>query len=84
MNALHINYGPPMEEVHRESVGVRWCFVCRKRRSFDYVVKAPTEPSYYGPSPSIVGECGHLDGDLFPGRYREWVEPEPRPHGGIG
>ena len=74
--SLHINYGPTMTEAHRERVGQRWCFVCRKRRRFDLIVKVPVEPSYYGPSPSIVGECRHVDGDLFPGRIREWEDTE--------
>ena len=72
MNYVAICSGPQMEEVHRTYDGTRWCFVCRKQRTFDFVVTAPTEPSYYGPTPSIVGKCGHVDGDLFPGRQREW------------
>lgn len=69
---LHVNWGPRLVEIVREAEGVRWCFVCRKRRNFEFVVKTPAEPSYYGPSASVVGECGHVDGDLFPGRTREW------------
>lgn len=68
--------GPHMEETNREAIGERWCFVCRKRRPFYFVIHAPVEPSYYGPVPSIRGECGHLDGDVFPGRYREWSDTE--------
>ena len=71
---LHICFGPEMAEVRREPDGERWCFVCRKRRRFDFVVRAPVEPSYYGPNPFIECEKGHEDGDLFPGRYREWGE----------
>jgi hypothetical protein len=64
----------PMREIHRETVGVRWCFVCRKRREFVYVVTATIEPSYYDPNPAIeCTVCGRIDGDLFPGRSREWV-----------
>lgn len=74
--SLVVCYGPPMEEVRREPDGERWCFVCRQRRRFDFVVHAPTEPSYYGPSPSIVDERGHVDGDLFPGRIREWGDTQ--------
>lgn len=74
MMALHINYGPATEEVTRKPDGEHWCFVCRKRRRFDFVVRAPIEPSYYGPNPSIVCELGHTDGDLFPGRFREWPD----------
>lgn len=70
---LHINYGPRTEEVHRELLGVRWCFACRGRREFFYVVTAPIEPSYYGPNPSVqCGHCGQVDGDCGFGRYREW------------
>jgi hypothetical protein len=66
----------PMEEVSRESQGERWCFKCRSRRKFFYVVTAPTDPmSYYGPNPSVrCGTCDLPDGDLFPGREREWDE----------
>jgi len=70
---VHISRGPAMEEVKRESEGIKWCFHCRKRREFFYIVTAPIEPSYYGPNVDI--ECGHCntsDGDLFPGGYREW------------
>jgi hypothetical protein len=73
--SLVVCFGPPVEEGVRTPDGERWCFVCRKRRLFDFVVMAPTEPSYYGPYPLIVGECRHVDGDLFPGRIREWDEP---------
>ncbi len=62
-------------ETHREQDGeVRWCFQCRKPRRFDRVVFTPTDPvSYYGPSGSIrCGACHFPDGDLFPGRCREW------------
>ena len=52
--------------------GRRWCFVCRKRREFTKEIHAPVEMSYYGPHVTIRGECGHVDGDLFPGSYREW------------
>lgn len=62
-----------MVEVHREPDGLpRHCFRCRKHRDFFYVVDAPVELSYYGPNPSIQCSSGHRDGDLFPGREREW------------
>jgi hypothetical protein len=67
--------GPRMKEVRRESVGERWCFVCRKRREFAFVVMDTVEMSYWGPTASV--ECvdrGHSDGDLFPGRCREWED----------
>ncbi len=63
----------PMEEISRKPDGDRWCFRCRKVRAFDFVVDAPVEPSYYEPNPSVrCGSCGLFDGDLFPGRSREW------------
>jgi hypothetical protein len=64
-----------MKEIHRETDGERWCFTCRKRREFMYVVTAPVGISYYGPNPSIrCGTCGAIDGDVFPGTSREWAE----------
>lgn len=72
---LHI-CAEPMREVHREADGEpRWCFTCRKRRDFVYVVDTPTSKySYYGPHPSIqCASCGQVDGDIFPGRgNRVW------------
>lgn len=70
---VHINHGPRMIELKRESEGIKWCFHCRKRREFFFIVKAPAEPSYYGPDPDIqCGTCKTSDGDLFPGGEREW------------
>jgi hypothetical protein len=63
-----------MREVRRERDGdERWCFVERKRRTFNLVITAPVGLSYYGPNPSIrCASCGTSDADLFPGRIREW------------
>ena len=72
---VYICRGPAMEEVKRESQGEKWCFVCRKRREFFFVVMSPVEPSYYGPSGSV--ECVYCrsgDADLFPGIVREWED----------
>ena len=70
---VHISYGPETEEIVRRSEGEKWCFCCRKRREFFYVVTAPIEPSYYGPDPDVkCGTCNSSDSDLFPGRIREW------------
>ncbi|MGC5249641.1 hypothetical protein ACPXB3_22285 [Gordonia sp. DT219] len=64
-----------MTETLRRPDGERWCFRCRARRVFQYVVDAPTEPSYYGPNTRIeCGTCHLTDGDLFPGRSREWED----------
>ena len=63
-----------MHEVTRKPHGdQRWCFQCRDRVPFEFIVTAPVGPSYYEPNPSIeCGPRGHIDGDMFPGRWREW------------
>lgn len=63
-------------EVKREPHGEgRWCFHCRKHRAFEYVVSAPVGVSYYGPNVWVeCAACHTADGDLFPGRTREWEE----------
>lgn len=69
--------GEEMMEVRCKRDGSnRWCFRCRARRRFNAVVHAPVDPmSYYGPTPSIrCATCDLVDGDLWPGRGREWVE----------
>ena len=65
-----------LREIVRRDDGERWCFRCRKRRTFQYVALAPVDPmSWYGPTPQIrCGTCGALDGDLFPGSEREWMD----------
>lgn len=63
----------PMEEVYREELGERWCFVCRKRVPFTLRVMREVEISYY--EPNLTVRCtrqGHIDGDCFPGTAREW------------
>lgn len=64
--------GAMREVVRRPDGEARWCFRCRARREFFFVVRSEVEISYYGPHPSIRCSEGHLDGDLFPGRVREW------------
>lgn len=72
--SVSVNRGPAMEEVERTSEGVKWCFHCRNRQEFFYIVTAPVEPSYYGPTMGVhCGRCKTSDGDMFPGGYREWV-----------
>ncbi len=59
--------------IDRHPKGERWCFICRGRRPFELVLVVEPFPSYYAPSPSIrCADCGSVDGDLFPGRIREW------------
>lgn len=72
--SIHILH-TPMKEVHRERVDPdRWCFKCRKMREFHHVAHEPADTySHYGPSRKIECSVCHLiDGDLFPGRSREW------------
>lgn len=72
-DTVHINHGPEMREIKRESQGVKWCFKCRKRREFWFIVTAPAVPDWYGPNLDIkCGTCDTSDGDLFPCREREW------------
>lgn len=72
--AVHICTGPPMTEIRREPDGERWCFQCRQRRQFDYVVLDYIEPSYWDPIRFFeCSQCHGHDTDLFPGRFREWV-----------
>jgi len=64
-------HGTTMREDFRRSEGISWCFHCRTRHEFFFVVMVPDGPSYYDPYCKIVGlhsECS----DLFPGRYRVW------------
>jgi hypothetical protein len=70
-----------MEEIRRTTYEVRWCFVCRKRHTFEWVVTAPVIPEnptiddmpWYGPTDHIeCSVCKTWDGDCFPGTSREW------------
>lgn len=65
--------GTRMVEHSRRSEGIKWCFHCRKRHEFFWVVMVPDGLSYYGPSAGMEGvkpDCT----DLFPGWYREIEE----------
>ena len=65
---------PEMREVHRETVGVRWCFHCRERVEFVFVVLDTVEkPTYWDPIRAIrCSACNTTDGDCGFGRSREW------------
>lgn len=66
-------HGAEHREVRRRSEGVKWCFKCRKRSEFFFIVTAPIVPDWYGPSAAIrCATCNTQDGDLFPGYEREW------------
>jgi hypothetical protein len=69
LHILHV----PTHVVEERDDGERWCFYCRKRVPFTLRIHQPDDPmSYYGPHGSIKCPSGHLDGDCFPGTYREW------------
>jgi hypothetical protein len=75
ISAVHINWTETHYVVFRESLGERWCFVCRKRRAFEHVRKAPIAMSYYGPFDQVeCTSCRTVDGDCFPGSGREWPD----------
>lgn len=65
--------GTAMVEHSRRSEGERWCFHCRKRHEFWWVVMVPDGPSYYGPTAHMEG-IGRDCTDLFPGWTRGWEE----------
>ena len=73
-SVVHINRGPEMVEVvNRRDGQTRWCFTCRTRREFRYIVMAPVVMDWYGPNADVkCGHCKTSDSDLFPGREREW------------
>ena len=72
-----ICHGPRMREAHRDPMGLKWCFKCRYRHEFTWIVMAPVvdwddEASVYaamwGPTAhSECGGCGKHGGELFPG-----------------
>ena len=65
--------GTRMTERSRDSQGVKWCFHCRVRHEFWWVVMVPDGFSYYGPSAHMEG-VNRGCSDLFPGWSREAVE----------
>lgn len=72
--------GPEMTEHKRWDEGVLWCFQCRKRVQFWQIVKVASREDieatmgFWTHSRTIECERGHVNGDLFPGRWREWDE----------
>lgn len=73
---LHVNFGPgPVVEVSRKPVGVKWCFGCRKRLEYEFVVKrydVDPRDDPYGPWGAYECTRCHEDRALFPGRERVW------------
>jgi hypothetical protein len=71
--SLHIHRVPTHLVSSKPDGQPRWCFYCRKRVNFIREIHAPDDKmSYYGPHAVIRCDHGHHDGDLFPGRFREW------------
>lgn len=74
---VHVFTGPPMEEASRTSMGTKWCFKCRTRAEFTWIVKAPIidwdddnsiAAAMIGPyAHSECGNCKQHGGELFPG-----------------
>lgn len=72
--------GPSGWEIIRdESIGEHWCFKCRKRRDFRFIVgRDPDwENDYYGPSAHVeCSVCNTVDGDCGFGSSREYSDDE--------
>lgn len=59
------------KEYSRESVGIKWCFGCRKRLEYFWVVEGDPSPGdWYGPSARF--ECSGCKGDRTLGFGRAW------------
>lgn len=77
-----ICHGPAMEETSRTSMGVKWCFKCRGRHEFEWIVLSPVidwedEASIWAAAwgPTAYSECGGCRqsmGELFPGWSYRW------------
>lgn len=85
--SVHIlTTGDYEETVRRTDGDARWCFRCRKHRVFEYVRMTPVfdrslpidewpTAAWYGSHEQIeCSVCKTVDGDCFPGRWREWSE----------
>ncbi len=71
--SIHIHRVPTRIVAAKPHGKERWCFVCRKRTRFTITTHVPNDPmSYYGPHWTVECAWRHIDGDLFPGRFREW------------
>lgn len=78
--------GLTYREKHRDPMGVKWCFKCRGRHEFDWVVEAADmiydddgtiSPLMYMAEPIAFSECGgckQRNGQLFPGWTYRWED----------
>lgn len=77
-SSISICHGPVMEETSRDDMGVKWCFKCRGRHEFEWVILSPVidwndESSVYA---AMWGQIAHSEcngchkhaGELFPCR----------------
>lgn len=79
-----ICHGPQMEKTSRDPMGVKWCFKCRKRAEFAWIVLSPVidwndeasiAAAMWGPTAfSECGNCKRHGGELFPGWTYRWEE----------
>ena len=84
MNRIAICRGPRMKETHRDSMGVKWCFKCRGRHEFHWIVMAPVidwddeasiAAAMWGPTAhSECQNCKEQAGELFPGWSYQWED----------
>lgn len=65
--------GTQMREDSRTSEGIKWCFHCRRRHEFFWVVMVPDGLSWCGPTARMEGVLRSCT-DLFPGWTREAVD----------
>ena len=54
-------------EFSRESVGVKWCFGCRKHLEHFWIVEGDPNPNYYGPTARYACGACNQSRTLFPG-----------------
>lgn len=70
MTLLCLIPGPDrVMKVAADSTFMRWCYLCRRRRLFYWVLMGDSQPSYYDPTWLFTcAACGR-DGSRFPGTY---------------
>lgn len=60
-------------EVWRVQHRTAFCFHCRKDTTHFQTLVEKTTPTYWGPTSKVVcGDCGSIDGDIFPGKDRNY------------
>jgi hypothetical protein len=65
----------PFELVITEPIVMCWCRIDGPRREDGEGEVVFNSGAYYGPTPQVMcTKCKTVDGDCFPGTYREWGE----------